>query len=146
MVPRHFWNPLDTHMAHKNSKNINKNKSIHFFLVAPLLLSTLGGAIGMHYLCHIVLLSVKVVAACWRDGKAPLGPRTESEHLMESNLHAALGHEAIAPPRVDSSKGPQQVNRAHWPNKENRQKFNIFYLYFVRSMATCLGWPQTGPG
>ena len=27
----------------------------------------------------------------------------------------------IAPPWVDSSKGPHWVNRAHWPTKENRQ-------------------------
>ena len=29
----------------------------------------------------------------------------------------------ISPPWVDSSKGPNRVNRAHWPTKEHRQFF-----------------------
>ena len=37
----------------------------------------------------------------------------------------------ISPPRVDSSKGPHRVNRAHWPTKENRQKsFGIIFFVF----------------
>ena len=38
----------------------------------------------------------------------------------------------IAPPRVDSSKGPNRVNRAHWPTKGNRQILYIFAC--LRSM------------
>ena len=34
-------------------------------------------------------------------------------------------------PRVDSSKGPHRVNRAHWPTKENNQIFNIVRIFLV---------------
>ena len=37
----------------------------------------------------------------------------------------------IAPPRVDSSKGPNRVNRAHWPTMENRQICSFFLLFSV---------------
>ena len=36
----------------------------------------------------------------------------------------------ISPPRVDSSKGPNRVNRAHWPTKENIQQLNMFLFSF----------------
>ena len=51
----------------------------------------------------------------------------------------------IAPPRVDSSKGPNRVNRAHWPTKENRQHFNIFDIFLAYGKND-LRWPQIGPG
>ena len=37
----------------------------------------------------------------------------------------------ISPPRVDSSKGPNRVNRAHWPTKEKRQILCIFGICSV---------------
>ena len=44
---------------------------------------------------------------------------------------------------LDSSKGPNRVNRAHWPTKENRQKYvPIFSVHGTN----CLGWPQMRPG
>ena len=42
---------------------------------------------------------------------------------------------------LDSSKGPNRVNRAHWPTKENRQNFDIFGPW-----KNGLGWPQMVPG
>ena len=51
----------------------------------------------------------------------------------------------IAPPRVDSNKGPHRVNRAHWPTRENRQNFSIFWI-FPAYGKNCLRWPQIGPG
>ena len=32
----------------------------------------------------------------------------------------------IAPPQVDSSKGPHRVNRAHWPTQENGETIRFF--------------------
>ena len=51
----------------------------------------------------------------------------------------------IAPPRVDSSKGPHRVNRAHWPTKENKQMLYIFCMFSVHR-ENGLGWPRMGPG
>ena len=39
---------------------------------------------------------------------------------------AAMSRFAYSPPRVDSSKGPHRVNRAHWPTKENIAKYYHF--------------------
>ena len=50
----------------------------------------------------------------------------------------------ISPPRVDSSKGPHRVNRAHWPTKENRQFLFSFVIFSVHG-KNGLGWPQMGP-
>ena len=50
----------------------------------------------------------------------------------------------IAPPRVDSSKDPHRVNRAHWPTKENAQNF-AFSIFPVHG-KNGLGWPQIEPG
>ena len=47
----------------------------------------------------------------------------------------------ISPPRIDSSKGPHRVNRAHWPTKENRQNFNMFLIFPVYG-KNGLRWPQ----
>ena len=46
---------------------------------------------------------------------------------------------------VDSSKGPNRVNRAHWPTKENRQKFRHFLIFPVHG-KNGLRWPQIGLG
>ena len=43
----------------------------------------------------------------------------------------------ISPPRVDSSKGPNRVNRAHWPTKENSD-----FLIFVWSHGLLFGTPR----
>ena len=53
----------------------------------------------------------------------------------------------FSPPRVDSSKGPHRVNRAHWPTKENRQNINIsFFFLFFRSMEKMASdGPKYGP-
>ena len=37
----------------------------------------------------------------------------------------------ISPPRVDSSKGPNRVNRAHWPTKGNRRTKTLFFFLSV---------------
>ena len=42
-------------------------------------------------------------------------------------------------------KGPNRVNRAHWPTKENRQHFGIFWI-FPAYEKNGLRWPQIGPG
>ena len=39
----------------------------------------------------------------------------------------------ISPLRVDNSKGPHRVSRAHWPTKENTQNF-LHFLDFCGSM------------
>ena len=52
-------------------------------------------------------------------------------------VHKAL---PIPPPRVDSSKGPHRVNRAHWPTKENRQNFGILDFSGLWKK-----WPQMAP-
>ena len=44
---------------------------------------------------------------------------------------------------MDSSKGPNRVNRAHCPTKENSEHIYIF-CFFHRKNG--LGWPQIGPG
>ena len=46
---------------------------------------------------------------------------------------------------MDSSKGPNRVNRAHWPTKENRQNFSNFSIFSVYG-KNGLRWPQIGPG
>ena len=46
----------------------------------------------------------------------------------------------IAPPRVDSSKGPNRVNRAHWPTKENMQTLLYFWICSVHGK-----WPGMAP-
>ena len=51
----------------------------------------------------------------------------------------------IPPPRVDSSKGPNRVNRAHWPTKENRENFGIFWIFPVHG-KNGLRESQRGPG
>ena len=50
----------------------------------------------------------------------------------------------ISPPRVDSSKGPNRVNRAHRPTKENRQHFGIFWIFSVHGKIASDGpkWGQ----
>ena len=50
--------------------------------------------------------------------------------------------QSIAPPRMDSSKGPHRVNRAHWPTKENKQK-HIIHLFVFSGPWQKL--PQMGP-
>ena len=45
----------------------------------------------------------------------------------------------------NSSGGPNRVNRAHWPTKENRQNFGIFWIFSVHG-KNGLRWPQIGPG
>ena len=35
----------------------------------------------------------------------------------------------ISQPQVDSSKGPNRVNRVHWPTKENGQQLYIFRIF-----------------
>ena len=45
-------------------------------------------------------------------------------------------HIALSPPRVDSSKGPNRVNRAHWPTKEHSNKKTTW--------KNRLRWPQIG--
>ena len=47
----------------------------------------------------------------------------------------------IPPPRVDSSKGPNRVNRAHWHTKENQQNITILFA-FVQPMVN---WPEMTP-
>ena len=51
----------------------------------------------------------------------------------------------IAPPRVDSSKGPHRMNRAHWPTKGNWQLLYIFCIFPVHG-KNGFRWPQMGPG
>ena len=51
----------------------------------------------------------------------------------------------ISPPRVDRGNGPNRVNRAHWPTKENRQKIYIFSFCPVHG-KNGLGWSHMGPG
>ena len=45
----------------------------------------------------------------------------------------------------NSSGGPNRVNRAHWPTKENRQNFSIFPI-FPAHAKNGPRWPQMGPG
>ena len=40
---------------------------------------------------------------------------------------------------------PNQVNRAHWPTKENRQSLSSCCIFLVHG-ENGLGWPQMGPG
>ena len=47
----------------------------------------------------------------------------------------ALKHDCI---------GPNRVNRAHWPTKENRQFFRFFSIFPVHG-KNGLRWPQMGP-
>ena len=49
------------------------------------------------------------------------------------------------PGRVDSSKGPHRVNRAHWPTKENKQK-NIKCLIFSAHEKITWDGPKWGQG
>ena len=44
----------------------------------------------------------------------------------------------VCPTSVDNSKGPNRVNRAHWPAKENTQLFCIFPQFFwsMENMAS----------
>ena len=51
----------------------------------------------------------------------------------------------ISPPRLDSSKGANRVNRAHWPTKENRHCFCMFYI-FPDCAKNWPRWAQMGPG
>ena len=65
-------------------------------------------------------------------------------HLAGFASLEAVVHVPISPPRVDSSKGPHRLNRAHWPTKENRQQ--MYSLIFLDHGQNGLGWPQIGPG
>ena len=72
------------------------------------------------------------------DGVSCLQPHIE--------IHGSISDKIpIAPPRVDTSKGPNRVNRAHWPTKENRQNISIFLIFPVHG-KNGLGWPQIEPG
>ena len=50
----------------------------------------------------------------------------------------------IAPPRVDSSKGPHRVNRVHWPTKENMKILSILVIFPVHGKNASDGpkWGQ----
>ena len=69
--------------------------------------------------------------------------------VVATSTVEAFGNKVpIPPPRVDSSKGPNRVNRgplAHWPTKENRQNFGIFWI-FPAYEKNGLRWPQIGSG
>ena len=65
--------------------------------------------------------------------------------LLTTFAHVTRNTIPIAPARVDSSKGPHQANRAHWPTKENRQTF-VMFLIFSAYVKNGLRWPQIGPG
>ena len=43
------------------------------------------------------------------------------------------------------ASAPKRVNRAHGPTKENRQKFDIFWI-FPAHAKNWLRWAQIGPG
>ena len=47
---------------------------------------------------------------------------------------------------MDSSKGPNQVNRAHWPNKETTQYLYIFWICLVHRKIARNGmkWGREG--
>ena len=53
-----------------------------------------------------------------------------------------LEDDTYSPPRVDSSKGPHRVNRAHWPTKENRQNLYLFWVmcYFGGPLGIVFGF------
>ena len=50
----------------------------------------------------------------------------------------------IAPPRVHSSKGPNRVNRAHWPTKENSETYYYLMIFPVHGKMAWVGpkWGQ----
>ena len=50
MAHDHFWTPPDPKKGYKNPKMIKKSKIPKKCIFGPLLLSTLGGGIGMHSL------------------------------------------------------------------------------------------------
>ena len=52
----------------------------------------------------------------------------------------------ISPHRVDSSKGPNQVNRAHWSTKENHVFVCMFVFFVPVHGKHGLRWSQMGPG
>ena len=47
---------------------------------------------------------------------------------------------------ADTGMTPNRVNRAHWPTKENSQKFTFVFLIFLAHAKKCLGGPQMGRG
>ena len=52
----------------------------------------------------------------------------------------------ICPPRVDSSKAPNRVNRAHWPTKENSPTHTQTCLHVFGPWKTNLNWHHIKPG
>ena len=64
---------------------------------------------------------------CVKEPHAHLYLHSERRDMPFGNGIVAI---PIAPPRVDSSKGPHRVNRAHWPTKENRLFFFLHFLCF----------------
>ena len=72
----------------------------------------------------------------WADQLGALSFFFTMEQANRSSAHLP-----IAPPRVDSSKGPNRVNRAHWPTKENRQNF----MHFLDFSGLWKKWPQMAP-
>ena len=80
---------------------------------------------------------------------AKIRPAREIHLLCECSHQPFWQHEClkipIPPPRVDSSKGPHRVNRAHWPTKENKH-FSFAFFDFFCLWKNGLKWPQIGPG
>ena len=52
----------------------------------------------------------------------------------------------ISPPQLDSSKGPNRVNRAHWPTKGNRHLFDKFWIFSAHGEIAwdCPKWGREG--
>ena len=72
-------------------------------------------------------------ATLWHDTTRNLLARkilTSHDNATFGTRHATWYQDTIPPPRVDSSKGPNRVNRAHWPTKENVHVFCISILVF----------------
>ena len=88
---------------------------------------------------------------CGRERSAGRGhfrqvlPRVKQTFIMwclSKYLQPTDGGIPVAPPRVDSSTGPNRVNRAYWPTKENMHFFDIFFFDFFGLWKK---WPQMAP-
>ena len=63
-------------------------------------------------------LDLHYVVCCY-----PLGHLVSEKQIAQEAMDVMAA--PISTPRVKSSKGPNRVKRAHWPTKENLQKYKF---------------------
>ena len=126
---------------------------------AEILLIFLGGPMGpIHPVWGHVLVSF-MTCPLEKTRKIQVSARAVATHLIPSCVGRGVDLDLRIRPATSGNPGyrwgaaglqtiffgPKRVNRAHWPTKDNRQNFRIFWI-FPAHAKNGPRWPQMGPG